>query len=927
MRQDTEAYLLLLRQRATDNADLTAWLTRREFSIAEVMDKILAARGDDAGRFIGGARKDRGMFTQMLVTAGVVTDESLAALEAQGEEAAYKEITRDKLIPKRTPSALKTLGDSSPVAFLKVALRDMITPRPYNSPEARAKYVAAANAVNNVFDTPFKDTAAFLRDLQLRYFYRVAKGDPDAVIVTREEMRSAVPAGTRDYDTASVYAALHRFPHWDNIGNHYVFTKKERTYRYHRGETDEQKKNRESVEKPLGSRFYDAVEQGVRYYGKTKWDEIVAASRKIPPDDWAWAATARGEEPVAVPEDERAEPLTREEVIDPPDCAQMKENKENVSSAYMYAWAYKNLVPKKSLGTKAARAAYENALGEFDRLTSDRTGDRTDFANLFVLRRRFYYMGDANKDERDGSLLPTHRLEDKIYRAAKQYTQQEGFSRKTAMEKHQMLLDYVSEELGVPVKELLSGVYYAQGSDAPRYYRIPLPAEDVAGLTEERKAMDATIRGVSEDLYNFLSGQWDSKTDKIYRTKAWRAGWHDVEALCAEIAKGAAGKGSKGGGRFTEPHRGVIGPRVGPMVPGPYTSDTIREGTGLYGIEYGNWMNEADRDEANKSVAEALHDLADVLGVPLAAVSLGKRLALALGARGSGKASAHYEPWSKAINMTRTMGSGALAHEWGHALDHWLADAGQSRRVVNGKLVAYFATMLDGTGGMQGVDVTPEERKTVNDALMRVTDILLAGKEGYNDARARRWREENPDIPQPKHKHDTGAYSFDWEFKRRVGLDNYYGRLPTVPPKPNADWRPGDAEHVDALYRWDEENKAHTERARAFDTTLQKNAASNTMLKAAEVAGEYWKRNEEMFARAWESFVLDKLEKEKRNSGYLVRGTKGHPVYPAGEQRERLYGEFTKFLDTLRPILRRIAVRPNGRGRTRRPSCVAIKPK
>jgi hypothetical protein len=308
-------------------------------------------------------------------------------------------------------------------------------------------------------------------------------------------------------------------------------------------------------------------------------------------------------------------------------------------------------------------------------------------------------------------------------------------------------------------------------------------------------------------------------------------------------------------------------------------------------------------------------------------VSLGKRLALALGARGSGKASAHYEPWSKAINMTRTMGSGALAHEWGHALDHWLADAGQSRRVVNGKLVAYFATMLDGTGGMQGVDVTPEERKAVNDALMRVTDILLAGKEGYNDARARRWREENPDIPQPKHKHDTGAYSFDWEFKRRVGLDNYYGRLPTVPPKPNADWRPGDAEHVDALYRWDEENKAHTERARAFDTMLQKNAASNAMLKAAVAAGEYWKRNEEMFARAWESFVLDKLEKEKRNSGYLVRGTKGHPVYPQGEQRERLYGEFTKFLDTLRPILRRIAVRPNGRGRTRRPSCVAIKPK
>jgi hypothetical protein len=237
MRHDTEAYLLLLRQRATDNEDLTAWLTRNESGVAGVMDTILAARGDDAGRFIGGARKDKGMFTQMLVTAGVLSAENLAALEAQGEEAAYKEITRDKLIPKRTPASLKALGDTSPVAFLKISLRDMITPRPYNSPQARAKYVEAANAVNGVFDTAYTDTAditgtgALMRDLKLRYLYRVAKNDPDAIVVSSKEMQSAVPAGTRDYDTASVYAALHRFSSWDSTGiaNYYVFTKKERT--------------------------------------------------------------------------------------------------------------------------------------------------------------------------------------------------------------------------------------------------------------------------------------------------------------------------------------------------------------------------------------------------------------------------------------------------------------------------------------------------------------------------------------------------------------------------------------------------------------------------------------------------------------------------------------------------------------------------
>jgi hypothetical protein len=286
-------------------------------------------------------------------------------------------------------------------------------------------------------------------------------------------------------------------------------------------------------------------------------------------------------------------------------------------------------------------------------------------------------------------------------------------------------------------------------------------------------------------------------------------------------------------------------------------------------------MNDADKAAVNVSVAEALHDLAHALDIPVAAVSLGKRLALALGARGSGKFSAHYEPWSKAINMTRTRGSGALAHEWGHALDHWLADSGQSSRVINGSLAAYFASMLDGTGGMQGVDVTPEERKEVNDMLMGVTDLLLTGKDEYDTARMRRWDNENT-------------------------APSYYER---------------------------EAYSTHARKRGAFRDSLAAYAKDNNMLKAAKQAGEYWQRNEEMFARAWESFILDKLAKEKRENGYLVRGTKTHPVYPAGEQRERLYGAFTAFLDTLRPILRRLAARPNGRGRTRRPPGVVSKPK
>ena len=177
---------------------------------------------------------------------------------------------------------------------------------------------------------------------------------------------------------------------------------------------------------------------------------------------------------------------------------------------------------------------------------------------------------------------------------------------------------------------------------------------------------------------------------------------------------------------------------------------------------------------------------------------------------------------------------------------------------------------------MQGVDVTQEERKAVNDALVAVLDILLSGKGSYDEVRMRRWDKENP---SPGY-YDAGAGA-------RAALREDYVE--------------------------------HSRKRGEMRDKLAALAKSNDMLRASQAAGKYWQENHEMFARAWESFILDSLEKKKRESGYLVRGTKSHPVYPLGAQRERLFTALTAFLDTLRPVLTRLAMRPNGRVRRRRP--------
>lgn len=93
----------------------------------------------------------------------------------------------------------------------------------------------------------------------------------------------------------------------------------------------------------------------------------------------------------------------------------------------------------------------------------------------------------------------------------------------------------------------------------------------------------------------------------------------------------------------------------------------------LRGAEFGHWQG--TRQSVLNHAYDALMDLADTLGVDAKALSL-HRVALAFGARGrggKGGARAHYEPTYAVMNLTKTQGAGTLAHEWAHSFDHFLA--------------------------------------------------------------------------------------------------------------------------------------------------------------------------------------------------------------------------------------------------------------
>jgi hypothetical protein len=97
---------------------------------------------------------------------------------------------------------------------------------------------------------------------------------------------------------------------------------------------------------------------------------------------------------------------------------------------------------------------------------------------------------------------------------------------------------------------------------------------------------------------------------------------------------------------------------------------------GLRAVQYGNYVTDDERKHHATKAAEAFADLADAIGLPLEYVSWKGELGLAIGARGHGNASAHYEPGTKMMNLTRASGVGAVAHEWGHFFDNMLTGGG-----------------------------------------------------------------------------------------------------------------------------------------------------------------------------------------------------------------------------------------------------------
>ncbi|HNU09577.1 MAG TPA: hypothetical protein PKO33_17545, partial [Pyrinomonadaceae bacterium] len=339
-----------------------------------------------------------------------------------------------------------------------------------------------------------------------------------------------------------------------------------------------------------------------------------------------------------------------------------------------------------------------------------------------------------------------------------------------------------------------------------------------------------------------------------------------------------------------------------------------------------------------------------------------------------GSAAAHYEPDRAVFNLTRLNGAGSAAHEWFHALDHYFGyqnqgktletnDEGRVARFIekSGNKSMYLSQRRNYRFSGPVDKARPELRQAfqrVVDTIYRQPKIVEVSLDRYE--KQLESAQKNIDIylkrlrdylgreraygrkRKPATAEQLTAYDALAERVRKLDL----GEDVRI-SRPNAGKWTGPIVVPEVFAEMDKIHKAVTGRSELAGTdreltrlagyarqavgavaNLEKYRADNKEERQTPTqyyydakdlddmrSSDYWSTNHEMAARAFESYVEDKLAARGDKSQYLVHSTgnaayemtlfellSGKKPYPEGAERERINQAFDDLFRTIETV-------------------------
>jgi hypothetical protein len=372
------------------------------------------------------------------------------------------------------------------------------------------------------------------------------------------------------------------------------------------------------------------------------------------------------------------------------------------------------------------------------------------------------------------------------------------------------------------------------------------------------------------------------------------------------------------------------------------TTEELKKAFNLRDVQSGNWvLNDPKSAKFHvDNIAMGLADMGDILGIPDNLISLNGRLAMAIGARGSGKALAHYEPVERVINITKMKGGGSLGHEWFHAMDNLIAAA-----MTGGENWSVWLT----ESGEEGYQLTDKQKKIKRELEYRKRAVLENPdseyqKRYYEEAKQKALKakvpvfESGPDEHIQRVKAAFGNLSKammngsadamqtirfnkdDLEESKRYrfyGLDDLKSPEEAARYARSRGWkihgsRDKAVRCAIARYIADHEGGA--------DKYLNGKGEGSVKVKTGEKTsafyrgaleidgdkgGDYWSSLKEMGARAFSAYLNDKMQEKGWENNYLAHATSNQEygreegVYPEGEERKAINEAFEELFKAI----------------------------
>lgn len=385
----------------------------------------------------------------------------------------------------------------------------------------------------------------------------------------------------------------------------------------------------------------------------------------------------------------------------------------------------------------------------------------------------------------------------------------------------------------------------------------------------------------------------------------------------------------------------------------------FQEAFNFRGGEFGKWQMNQDGQTSLNHAYDGLHDLADIIGLPPRAMSLNGKLAIGFGSRGTGgkhSAKAHYEPDKEVINLTKMKGAGSLAHEWFHALDHYMAQQVHGLDRKGKKTESLLSEHLpygnEHKGRQEVVDAwrdlvntmnskTVDEKiqgddkqlskakKTVSEVVDQLDEMLESNKrynkrhKGLNEEQRKEWDAAKEKVKNlevgPKTSiaaltdPDSKVWNSPSTFAPLQKLNELYKKAT------GRSFHTGDRNHGERIYWsiWRAQQEVD-KIAKASEGETATRKRSTQFLDDSHALdkfriGQYYAKDIEMAARAFQGYVYDKTEGVGKPSQYLngkahnkhyagLITEDGDPFrpFPEGSEREALNAAFDKLFKTIK---------------------------